>query len=155
MAGALVAGYLLAAAGVVAAHRLVPVPAWLALHLLVLGAATNAVLVWSRFFAQALLHAPPRPERPAQLRLVLLNAGVISVLAGVSGRLGLLAAAGAAVVAGVVIAHAISLVMMARSSPMAGSLAVVTWYYITAGAALVVGATLGGVLAAGGCMRHG
>ncbi len=52
---------------VVAAHRLVPVPQWLALHLLGLGAATNAVVVWSRFFAQALLRARTGSERPARL----------------------------------------------------------------------------------------
>lgn len=148
-AGAVVAGYLLAAAVVVGAHRLVPVPEWLALHLLVLGAATNAVLVWSRFFAQALLHARTRSERPAQLRLCLLNVGVIFVLAGVAGRVGLLAAAGAGVVVAVVIWHTASLVAMARSSPLAGPLAVVTWYYVAAGAALAVGGTLGGLLAAG------
>jgi nitrite reductase (NO-forming) len=53
---------------VAAARRLVPAPEWLALHLLVLGAATNAVFVWSRFFAQALLHARPGSERWAWLR---------------------------------------------------------------------------------------
>lgn len=148
-AGALVAGYLLAAAVVVVAHQLVPVPEWLALHLLVLGAATNAVLVWSRFFAQAVLHARNQSERPAQVRLGLLNAGVISVLAGVAGQASLLAAAGAGVVVAVVIWHTASLVAMVRSSPLAGPLAIVTWYYVAAGAALAVGGTLGGVLAGG------
>jgi nitrite reductase (NO-forming) len=148
-AGALVAGYLLAAAVVVVAHRLVPVPQWLALHLLGLGAATNAVVVWSRFFTQALLHARTGSERPAQLRLGLLNAGVITVLAGVAGHAGLVAAAGAAVVVAVIIAHTVSLLAMARSSPMAGPLAVVAWYYLAAGAALAAGGTVGGLLAAG------
>ncbi len=148
-AGALVAGYLLAAAVVVAAHRVVPVPQWLALHLLGLGAATNAVVVWSRFFAQALLHARTGSERPAQLRLGLLNAGVIAVLAGVAGHAGLVAAAGAAVVVAVIIAHTASLLAMIRSSPLAGPLAVVAWYYLAAGAALAAGGTIGGLLAAG------
>lgn len=148
-AGALVAGYLLAAAVVVAAHRWVPVPEWLALHLLVLGAATNAVLVWSRFFAQALLHARTRSELAAHVRLGLLNAGVIAVLAGVAGHAGVLAAAGAAVVVAVVIAHTASLLAMARSSPLAGPLAILTRYYAAAGVALAAGGTLGGLLAAG------
>jgi nitrite reductase (NO-forming) len=60
-----------------------------------------------------------------------------------------LAVAGAVLVVGAVLAHVASLVMMARSSPLAGPLSIVTWYYIAAGSALAVGGTLGGVLAAG------
>ena len=150
VAGAVVAVYLLAAAVVVVAHRVAPMPEWLALHLLVLGAATNAVFVWSRHFAQALLHARPGPERPAQLRLGALNAGVVAVLAGACAGLPPLAVAGAAVVVGAVIAHVASLLAMARpSSSLAGPLGVVAWYYIAAGTALAFGGTLGGVLAAG------
>ncbi|MGE5293018.1 MAG: hypothetical protein ACM3ML_38715 [Micromonosporaceae bacterium] len=148
-AGAVVACYLLAAAVVAAAHAVIPVPEWLALHLLVLGAATNAVFVWSRFFAQALLHARPSSERPAQLRLAILNAGVTAVLAGVSGGLAPLAVAGAALVVSAVLAHVASLLAMARASPLAGPLAVVAWYYVAAGFALAAGGTLGAVLAAG------
>jgi nitrite reductase (NO-forming) len=59
--GAIVAAYMLAAV-VAAAHQVVSAPEWLALHLLVLGTATNAVFVWSRFFAQALLHASRAPS---------------------------------------------------------------------------------------------
>jgi nitrite reductase (NO-forming) len=145
--GAVVAVYLLAAAVAVAAHRLVPVPEWLALHLLLLGAATNAVFVWSRFFAEALLHARPGSARPAVVRLVILNTGVVAVCAGVSDGLAPLAAAGAVLVVGAVLAHVASLLALARSSPPAGPLAIVTWYYLAAGAALAVGGTLGGVLA--------
>ena len=148
-AGAVVVTYLLAAAIVVAAHRVVPVPEWLALHLLVLGAATNAVFVWSRFFAQALLHARTRSERPALVRLAVLNAGVVAVLAGMSGGMAPLAVAGAAIVVTAVLAHVASLLAMARSSPLAGPLRIVARYYVTAGAALAAGGTLGGVLAAG------
>jgi hypothetical protein len=36
---------------------------WLALHLVLLGAATNAIVVWSEHFAAALLHAAPTRER--------------------------------------------------------------------------------------------
>jgi nitrite reductase (NO-forming) len=144
-----VTAYLLAAAVVVIAHDLVAVPEWLALHLLVLGAATNAVFVWSRFFAHALLHSRPGPERAAHVRLGVLNAGVAAVLAGVCGDVPTLAAAGAVVVVAVAAAHAVSLVATVRSSPLAGPLRIVAWYYVGAGAALAVGGTLGGALAAG------
>ena len=143
------AANLLAAAVVVVGHAVVPVPEWLALHLLVLGAATNAVFVWSRFFAQALLHARPGSERPAHLRLGVLNIGVVAVLSGHHERPGPLAVAGAALVVSALIAHVASLLAMIRSSPLAGPLAVVAWYYVAAGAALAAGGTLGGMLAAG------
>lgn len=148
-AGAIVAAYLLAAVVVVLAHGIVPGPAWLALHLLVLGAATNAVFVWSRFFAQALLHARPGAERMARLRLGLLNAGGICVLAGVGGGLPPLAVAGAVLVVFAVAGHMAGLLAMLRSSPLAGPLSIVAWYYLAAGAALAAGGTIGGILASG------
>lgn len=149
------AAYLLASAAVVTAHQLVPVPEWLALHLLVLGAATNAVFVWSRFFARALLHAKPGSGRPARLRLGVLNIGVAAVLSGITSGLAPLAVAGAALVVSAAIAHAGSLLTMARSSPLAGPLSIVAWYYVAAGAALAAGGALGGVLAAGSVRSPG
>ena len=149
LAAGVVAVYLLAAAVVVAAHQVVPVPQWLALHLLVLGAASNAVFVWSRHFTQALLHARPGSERAAQVRLAVLNVGTIAVLAGVTASWPPLAAAGAALVVTAVAAHVASLVAMARSGALGGQLGIVAWYYVAAGAALAAGGTLGGLLAAG------
>lgn len=148
-AGAVVAGYLLASAVVIVAHAVAPMPEWLALHLLVLGAATNAVFVWSTYFAQALLHAPSRSGRAELLRLATLNAGIVAALAGVSAGAGALALAGAGLVVAAVAAHAASLVAMVRSSPLAGPLRIVAWYYVVAGAALAAGGTIGGLLAAG------
>lgn len=150
VAGAVVSAYLLAAAVVVIAHQIAPAPSWLALHLLLLGAATNAVFVWSRHFAQALLHARQGSERSALLRLAVLNAGVVAVLAGVSAAVPALFLAGAALLVSAVAAHVASLAAMVKSaSALAGRLGVLVWYYIAAGAALAAGSTLGGVLAAG------
>lgn len=65
VAGAVVAVYLLAAAVVVLAYRLAPMPEWLALHLLVLGAATNTATAPSSRLAtpymptgKTMLHSP-------------------------------------------------------------------------------------------------
>lgn len=149
VAGSVVAAYSLAAAVVVVAHRALPMPWWLALHLLVLGAATNAVFVWSRFFAEALLHARPAAGRAAALRLLALNAGVLAVLGGVAGRADPVAVAGAGVVVASVLAHAAGLLRMRRSAPLAGPLRILIWYYVAAAAALTAGGVLGGVLAAG------
>lgn len=143
----LVAAYLLAAVVVIAARHAFPVPQWLALHLLLLGAATNAVFVWSRHFAQALLHARPGSESSAHVRLGVLNAGVVAVLAGVAGACTPLAIAGAALVATAVIAHVASLFAMARGATLPGRLRITVRFYACGGIALALGASLGAVLA--------
>lgn len=153
----IVAGYLLAAVAVVVARFAVPglalpglVPGWLPLHLLLLGAATNAVFIWSRHFAEALLHAPPDPVAAARLRLIVLNAGVIAVLAGVAAGLTPVAIAGAALVIAAIAAHTAALVAMMRAKTLlAGVLRIVAWYYVAAGVALAMGAIIGSLLAAG------
>lgn len=146
MAAVLVAGYLAAALAVVALQP-PAMPRWPALHLLVLGAAGNAVLVYSRPFAQALPHAQQGSEAGAHLRLACFNAGAVAVLAGVSAALPWPAVAGAVLVAAAVAAHTAGLAAMARSARLAGRLRVVVRYYVAAGAALVVGAALGALLA--------
>lgn len=149
VAAGLIAGYLVAAVVVVAANQRVSMPQWLALHLLVLGAASNAVLVYSRHFAQALLHAKPGSEAGAHIRLCVFNAGAVSVLTGMSTGLPWLAVAGAVLVGLAVLAHTISLIVMARTAIMSGRLRVTAWYYVSGGIALVLGATLGGLLSDG------
>ncbi|MGH6654972.1 MAG: multicopper oxidase domain-containing protein [Actinocrinis sp.] len=146
-AAAVVAAYLVAALAAITAHRLLPVPMWLALHLLVLGAATNAVFVWSRHFAQAFLHARLGSETPAHVRLALLNAGIVSVLTGVALPLTALAVVGAGLVVVAVIAHTVSLVAMARAATLPGRLRVTVRYYVAGGVSLALGASLGAVLA--------
>jgi nitrite reductase (NO-forming) len=149
IAASLIAGYLVAAVGAVAAHRVLAVPEWLALHLLVLGAAGNAVLVYSQHFAEALLHTRSGPQWPANARIAVFNAGAIAVLTGVSVRLAWLSAAGATLVVIAVIAHTAALIATARAARLSGRLRVVIRYYIAAGSCLAVGGTLGGLLAAG------
>jgi nitrite reductase (NO-forming) len=149
VAAILVVGYLAAAAGAVVGHADLRMPTWLALHLLALGAASNAVLVYSRHFAEALLHAGPGPEWPAHARIAGFNVGAVAVLGGVSAGARWLAVAGAAVVVLAVLAHTASLAAMVRHATLTGRLRVVTWYYVAAGLSLAVGATLGGAMAGG------
>lgn len=56
---------------------------WLALHLVLLGAVTNAIVVWSEHFAAALLRTPVSSERAALARVLALNLAVVAVLVGV------------------------------------------------------------------------
>jgi nitrite reductase (NO-forming) len=62
-------------------------PAWLTVHLLLLGAVTNAIVTWSDHFVSALLWARTQ-NRTRQMRIILLlNVGIIGVLISVSCRL--------------------------------------------------------------------
>jgi nitrite reductase (NO-forming) len=147
-AGAVVLAYL-AAGGVVAGlGERATGGRWLALHLVLLGAVSNAIVVWSEHFAAALLHARPASELAAGGRLLLLNLGLVAVLIGVpAGRTGL-AAAGTGLVAGVVGAHAVVLARWLRGA-LAARLGVTVWFYLAAAAALLAGVGLGLGLAGG------
>jgi len=83
-ANAPVAAWLAAVVGIALAHRYVPASPWLLVHLLLLGAVTNAIFVWSAHFAEALLRrrASAGSRRWQAVRLVMLNIGVLTVVAG-------------------------------------------------------------------------
>ena len=83
-----VVGWLVAAVLVSLVHPFVPAPRWLMIHLLVLGAAGHAILVWSRYFADTLIRLPPTPRREQSKRLALFNLGVLVVIVGVPAGLG-------------------------------------------------------------------
>jgi nitrite reductase (NO-forming) len=82
---------------------------WLALHLVLLGGLTNAIVVWSEHFAAALLRVPRAGERAAAARALALNLGVLAVLGGVHAGRPAPAAGGAWLVGAVVVAHAATL----------------------------------------------
>jgi nitrite reductase (NO-forming) len=85
-ANALVIAYLLAAltSGIFQKGTEGGEPAWLTVHLLLLGAVTNAIVTWSDHFVSALLWARTQ-NRTRQMRIIsLLNIGIIGVLISVS-----------------------------------------------------------------------
>jgi nitrite reductase (NO-forming) len=137
-----VLGYLAAGGVVLALGDRVTWGGWLALHLVLLGAASNAIVVWSEHFAAALLRASPVGERAATLRTLALNLGIVAVLAGVPSGRTALAAAGAALAGVVVLAHAAGLAArIARALP--ARLSGTVWFYVAAAAALLAGMGLG------------
>jgi nitrite reductase (NO-forming) len=153
----LVAGFVvayLAAGGVtLALGDRVTGGAWLALHLVLLGAITNAIVVWSEHFAAALLRTAPVGERAATARALVLNLGVLAVLGGVHAGRPVFTAAGAWLVGAVVLAHAV--VLAARTGrALAARLAETVWFYVAASAALLAAMGLG-VLLAGGAANSG
>lgn len=131
-------------------HPFVPAPRWLMIHLLLLGAVSHAILVWSRHFADALLHtAPPPGDRRVQsTRLVLLNAGVLLVVVGVLGNVWSLVLVGATAVVAAVGWHAVALVVQLRRA-LPSRFGATVRYYVVAATLLPVGATLGAILARG------
>lgn len=121
---------------------------WLSLHLVLLGAATNAIVVWSEHFAAALLHAAPAGERAAMFRALALNLGILGVLGGVHTGRTAVAAAGACLAGAVVLAHAVDLTTRVGRA-LAARLGHTVWFYLAASAALLAGMGLGLLLAGG------
>lgn len=121
---------------------------WLAIHLLLLGALSHAIIVWSTHFAQALLKTPERvdPRRAQEARILTLAAGAALVIVGVSVPVSWLTDLGALLVAGAVGWHAIALARRLRIS-LPGRFRITLTYYFAAAGALVVGATFGAILA--------
>ncbi|WP_051607078.1 multicopper oxidase domain-containing protein [Microbacterium sp. CH12i] len=131
-------------------HRSLPVPNWLMIHLLLLGAVTHAILVWSQYFSFALLRsAATIADRRAQnLRLLLSNVGATLVFVGVPLAIWPLSLAGATSLIIAVAWHGVSLYRRAKRS-MPGRFGRTIRFYIAAAAMLVLGAGLGGWLARG------
>ena len=135
--------YLAAIVVVAFVHPFVPQWRWLLVHLLLLGAATNAILIWSTHFAAAVLRAPTPPTRRGEAaRLGVLNAGVMCVLVGGTAGPGWLGVAGAAAVFGAVLAHVGALAARLRRA-LPARFSVTVHYYLVAAAALLVGIPVG------------
>ena len=141
----------LALAVVVAlAHPFLPESRWLMVHLVLLGAATHSVMVWSTHFAQALLKTPEHlDDRSAQtIRLSVLLGGTTAVLVGVPTGRWPLVLLGAVLVGGAVTWHAVALLRRLRAA-LPGRFRVTIRYYLLAAVALIAGATFGALLARG------
>lgn len=143
-AGLLPLAYLAAIVVVGFVHPLITQWRWLLIHLLLLGAATNAILIWSTHFTAAVLRAPtPATRRPEAARLAALNAGILAVLVGGTTGPGWLGVAGATAVAGAVFAHLGALAVRLRRA-LPARFSVTVHYYLAAGVALLVGIPVGG-----------
>jgi nitrite reductase (NO-forming) len=142
--------WLVATAAAALAHPFVPAPRWLMIHLLLLGAVSHAILVWSRHFADALLHTRPQPgDRKVQsARLMLLNGGVVLVVSGVLAAVWPLTVLGASAVVLAVGWHAVALVLQMRRA-LPSRFGATVRYYVVAAAFLPLGAALGTLLARG------
>jgi len=147
-ANAPVAAWLTALLTIALVHRHVPESPWLLVHLLLLGAVTNAIFVWSAHFADALLRrrATAGSRRWQAARMVALNVGVLAVVAGMVGSAWILTLVGSVVVGSVAAAHGIALALQARAA-LASRFGATVRYYVCASLALPIGAGLGAILA--------
>ena len=140
--------WLLALVVVVLFHRNIPVSGWLMVHLLLLGAVTNSILVWSWHFAQALLRGPNPGNWGMAARLIGLNVSVALVVVSMVVNVWVLTLVGSIGVGLAVAAHAVVLGLRARKA-LPSRFGPTVWYYVAACLLLPVGAGVGAALASG------
>jgi nitrite reductase (NO-forming) len=117
-------------------------------HLLLLGAVTNAIFVWSSHFADALLRrrATTGSRRWQAMRMITLNVGALTVVAGMVTGVWVLTLAGSVIVGIAAAAHGITLAQQIRTA-LASRFGATVRYYVLASLALPIGAGLGAALA--------
>ncbi|MGC5231444.1 multicopper oxidase domain-containing protein [Streptomyces albogriseolus] len=131
------------------AHHFLPHASWLLVHTLLLGAVTNAVVIWSGHFAASVLRLPEANRgTPAALRLACLNVGAVAVIGGMFLDRRPAVLVGGGLVAAAVTAHAVWLVRLLRRA-LPGRFSMTVRYYIAAAALLPAGAALGVLMARG------
>ncbi|MFE9689625.1 hypothetical protein [Micromonospora sp. NPDC005806] len=142
-AGLVPVAYLAGIVAVSTVHPFLAQGRWLLLHMLLLGAVTNAIVVWSAHFAAAVLRNPPPPTRRGEaLRLAVLNVGILAVLAGGTADRPWWGVVGAAAAFAAIGAHLYVLTSRLRRA-LPARFAVTVHYYLAAAVALLAGIPAG------------
>lgn len=146
---ALVAAWLVAAVVATLVHRQVAASGWLMVHLLLLGAASTAILVWSQHFADTLLRRPAPGGRRGQVaRLAAHTVGAVLVVTGVLAVRWPLTVAGGVLVAAGALGQTVVIVRQSRGA-LPSRFGPLVRYYVAAGAVLPLGVIAGVLLARG------
>jgi nitrite reductase (NO-forming) len=146
-AGAVVGSWLLAAVTVGVVGLTHPVTGWLLVHLLLLGAVSNAILIWSTHFAAALLRSPGAGNRRQEAtRLAVFNAGALTVVVAMAVNYQVAVVIGAVAVSAAVGWHAIVLLLRTRRA-LPSRFGTTVRYYVAAGGLLPLGISLGVMMA--------
>jgi nitrite reductase (NO-forming) len=147
-ANAPVAAWLAALLAVAVSRPYIAESRWLLVHLLLLGAVTNAIFVWSVHFADAMLRrrATVGSRRWQATRMTALNLGILTVIAGMVASTWVLTLVGSVVVGAAAAAHGITLALQARAA-LPSRFGATVHYYVLASLALPIGAGLGAALA--------
>ncbi|WP_313664276.1 multicopper oxidase domain-containing protein [Cellulosimicrobium cellulans] len=147
---ALVLGWFVPEAVLVVVHRFVPEAVWLMVHVLMLGAVSTAILVWSQHFADTMLRRQAPGGRPLHVaRLAAHTVGALLVVAGLLTDVWSLVVAGGVLVGAGAVTHATVLVLQGRGA-LPSRFGRLVRYYVVAAACLPVGVTLGVLMARGG-----
>lgn len=148
-ANAVVLAWLVAAAVVALAHRSVPSAEWLMVHLLLLGGASTAILVWSAHFAEAVRRRPlPGGHRHQAIRLAGHTAGSLAVVVGMTAEVWPATLVGGTVIAAGAVWHAAALVRQGRDA-LGVRLGWTAWFFVASTAMLPLGVAGGVALARG------
>ncbi|MDN4519765.1 multicopper oxidase domain-containing protein [Mycolicibacterium austroafricanum] len=150
-ANVVVLGWLAVSVGLLAAHSWLGLPGWVAMHALLLGAVTNAIVIWSEHFAVAWCRMPSPPQRRLALGLTALNLCVIAVLFGVSTDTAALTGIGGTGITVIAVVHTVHLRRATRATRAEGpgTFDYLIGFYGAAGVMLASGAVLGALLALG------
>ncbi len=141
--------YLAAAGGLLLAGLAGARVHWLTVHVLLLGAVTSAILVWSAHFTTSLLVRPVAAgQRALAVRLALANAGILLVLGSPVAGLPRLLDAGAGLIIAAAGWHAVA-IGRAMRRPRNPRWRPLIAGYVVAVAYLPVGVVLGVLLAGG------
>ncbi|TFC01734.1 multicopper oxidase domain-containing protein [Cryobacterium mannosilyticum] len=147
LTGVLVPAWLFLTLVAVLIHRFLPVAPWLMVHLLLLGAVSSAILIWSQHFADTLLRRQALGGRTSLgARLAAHTIGAILVITGIVGGWWPVVLAGGILVGGNALAHAAILLAQSRGA-LPARFAPLVRYYMAAGVALALGVTAGVLMA--------
>ena len=128
---------------------------WLMVHLLLLGALSTAILVWSQHFADSLLkNTAPGGRYWLGVRLTVHTVGAAMVMIGMTGAWWYAVLAGGILVGINALVHATILVRQLRGA-LPARFSPLVRYYIAAAGCLVVGVTLGILMAHPGSTTAG
>lgn len=128
-------------------HRWVPDSLWLMVHMVLLGALTHSIFVWSRFFTVALTKVNIIDDmlQAENRRIGLLQIGTAAVLIGFPTRWWWLLVIGAVLVVTAVVLHAFAIRGLVKAS-LSPRFAIATRYYRWAAVLLTFGVLFGALL---------
>ncbi|TFD85553.1 copper oxidase [Cryobacterium lactosi] len=147
VSGSLVPAWLAAAVVLTVLHRQLPSSGWLLVHLLLLGAVSTAILIWSQHFADTLLRRKALGHRLSLgLRLTAHTVGAVAVMTGMVVGWFSLVLVGGVLVGLNALAHAAVIAGQTRGA-MPGRFAPLVRYYVASAVMLAAGVTLGILMA--------
>lgn len=147
-ANMVILAWLAVAVALLVGHNALEHPIWLPVHALLLGAATNAIVIWSGHFTTTLCRVPDPPEWHLVAKLAVLNIAVIAALIGVWRNVEAFTGAGGTIVAVIAAVHGAELIAMKRSA-LSARFDYLVGFYLAAIVALLVGALAGAAMAFG------